>query len=220
MNEHKDEVFEELRRLYPAAAPELHFSNPYETLVATILSAQCTDRRVNQVTPAVFRDFPDVRAMAETTPEILHEYVKSCGISKKAANIVNACRMICEKYGGEVPHTMEELTALPGVGRQTANVVLAFAFNIPAFPVDTHVFRLSHRLDLSQGGTPDKVEQDLCAIVPKEDWQDMHHRLIFHGRRVCHAQRPDCARCTLCPFCPWPGKNGPEPDAASPRAGA
>ena len=220
MNEHKDEVFEELRRLYPAAAPELHFSNPYETLVATILSAQCTDRRVNQVTPAVFRDFPDVRAMAETTPEILHEYVKSCGISKKATNIVNACRKICEKYGGEVPHTMEELTALPGVGRKTANVVLAFAFSIPAFPVDTHVFRLSHRLDLSQGGTPDKVEQDLCAIVPKEDWQDMHHRLIFHGRRVCHAQRPDCVRCTLCPFCPWPGKHGPEPDAASPRAGA
>ena len=130
MNPAKDEMLRELRRLYPDTTPELHFSNPYETLVATILSAQCTDQRVNMVTPAVFRDFPDVQAMAATTPEILFPYVKSCGFKSKASNIVAACRMIMEKYGGQVPSDMDALTALPGVGRKTANVVRAFAFGI------------------------------------------------------------------------------------------
>ena len=136
MNENARAVFDELHRLYPSPRPELDFSNPYETLVATILSAQCTDKRVNEVTPALFRDYPDPAAMAATDPETIHEYVKSCGFKSKAVNIVNACRLIETRFGGEVPHTMEELTSLPGVGRKTANVVMAFAFGIPAFPVD------------------------------------------------------------------------------------
>ena len=202
MNSHARDIFDELHRLYPNPRPELDFSNPYETLVATILSAQCTDKRVNQVTPAVFRDFPDPAAMAAATPEVLYEYVKSCGIKAKSANIVNACRMICARFGGQVPRTMEELTSLPGVGRKTANVVLAFAFGIPAFPVDTHVFRLCRRLDLSDGTTPERVEAQVTAILPREEWRDMHHCLILHGRRVCHARKPDCAGCALRPWCP------------------
>lgn len=207
MNPAKDEILRELRRLYPDTTPELHFSNPYETLVATILSAQCTDQRVNMVTPAVFRDFPDVQAMAATTPEVLFPYVKSCGFKSKASNIVAACRMIMEKYDGQVPSDMDALTALPGVGRKTANVVRAFAFGIPAMPVDTHVFRVSHRLGLADGKTPDEVERQLMAAIPQEDWREAHHWLIFHGRRVCHSQKPDCAHCTLRQYCPE-GKTG------------
>lgn len=207
MNPAKDEMLRELRRLYPDTTPELHFSNPYETLVATILSAQCTDQRVNMVTPAVFRDFPDVQAMAATTPAVLFPYVKSCGFKSKASNIVAACRMIMEKYGGQVPSDMDALTALPGVGRKTANVVRAFAFGIPAMPVDTHVFRVSHRLGLADGKTPEDVERQLMAALPREDWREAHHWLIFHGRRVCHSQKPDCDHCTLRQYCPE-GKTG------------
>lgn len=202
MNGHAREILAELLRLYPDPRPELDFSDPYQTLVATILSAQCTDKRVNQVTPAVFRDYPDVEAMAQADPAVLYEYVKSCGLRAKAERIVAACRQIRDRFGGQVPHTMEELTSLPGVGRKTANVVMAFAFDIPAFPVDTHVFRVSRRLDLADGNTPEQVEAQLTRLVPRENWQDMHHCMIFHGRRVCHARKPDCAHCTLRPFCP------------------
>ena len=201
MNEAQKQIMLGLRRLYPQAGPELDFSNPYETLVATILSAQCTDRRVNQVTPAVFRDFPTPAAMAATTPDVLYSYVKSCGLSKKAENIVNACRIICEKHGGEVPHTMEELTALPGVGRKTASVVLMAAFGIPAMPVDTHVFRVSNRLGLVTAKNVEETERQLRELLPEEDWCDAHHQLIFHGRRVCHARKPDCESCGIREWC-------------------
>ena len=190
-----------LRELYPDAGPELHFSNPYETLVATILAAQCTDARVNQVTPAVFRDFPDPRAMAQTTPEVLFPYVKSCGFKSKATNIVNACRMIVDEYGGEVPNTLEELTRLPGVGRKTANVVLAFSFGVPAIPVDTHVFRVANRLGLADALTVEETERQLMALIPREDWSQAHHWMIYHGRRVCHSQKPACESCALKPYC-------------------
>ena len=203
MSDHQA-IFDCLLALYPDAKPELDFEDPYQTLVATILAAQCTDKRVNQVTPAVFRDFPTPAAMAATTPEILFPYVKSCGFKSKATNIVNACRMIVERYGGEVPDTMEALTSLPGVGRKTASVVLCFAFGIPAFPVDTHVFRLSHRLGLvdDAANTPDKVDEAMRALLPPEQWGAMHHCLILHGRRVCHAQKPACAKCALRTLCP------------------
>ena len=203
MSDHQA-IFDRLLALYPDAKPELDFEDPYQTLVATILAAQCTDKRVNQVTPAVFRDFPTPAAMAATTPEILFPYVKSCGFKSKATNIVNACRMIVERYGGEVPDTMEALTSLPGVGRKTASVVLCFAFGIPAFPVDTHVFRLSHRLGLvdDAANTPDKVDEAMRALLPPEQWGAMHHCLILHGRRVCHAQKPACAECALRALCP------------------
>lgn len=205
---HDQLILNELRRLYPQAGPELNFSNLYETLVATILSAQCTDKRVNLVTPAVFRDFPTPAAMAGTTPEILFPYVRSCGFKTKAEHIVQACRMICERYGGEVPHTMEELTSLPGVGRKTASVVLMAAFGIPAMPVDTHVFRVSNRLGLVKAKSVEETERQLRALIPPENWCDTHHQLIFHGRRVCHSQRPDCVHCTLQKLCAYQNETG------------
>jgi endonuclease-3 len=201
MNEQQQAILDELRALYPDAGPELQFTNPYETLVATILAAQCTDARVNQVTPAVFRDFPDAKAMAQTTPEILFPYVKSCGFKSKAVNIVNACKIIAEKYDGAVPSTLEELTQLPGVGRKTANVVLAFSFGVPAIPVDTHVFRVANRLGLSDALTVEETERQLMENLDRDTWSKMHHLLIFHGRRCCSARKPACERCPIAGDC-------------------
>ena len=201
MNESQQAILNGLNALYPDAGPELHFSNPFETLVATILAAQCTDARVNQVTPALFRDYPDAAAMAKATPEEIFPYVKSCGFKSKAVNIVNASRMIVEKYDGKVPDTLEELTALPGVGRKTANVVLAFSFGVPAIPVDTHVFRVANRLGLSNALTVEETERQLMDLIPREDWSQAHHWMIYHGRRVCHSQKPECERCTLREWC-------------------
>lgn len=196
-------ILAELERLYPDAGPELNFSNPYETLVATILSAQCTDKQVNKVTPKVFEDFPTLESMAATTPEILYPYVKSCGFASKASNIVASCQKIMAEYGGQIPQTMETLTTLPGVGRKTANVVMANAFGVPAIAVDTHVFRVSNRLGLAKATTVDKTEQQLMKQIPKADWNKAHHWLILHGRRVCKAQRPLCEVCTLNPWCDY-----------------
>ena len=194
-------ILNTLESLYPDAVPELHFTNPYETLVATMLSAQSTDKQVNKVTPAVFRDFPTVSSMAQTTPEILFPYVKSCGFASKAANIVMAARKIMAEYGGEVPGDLDRLISLPGVGRKTANVVLANAFHIPAMAVDTHVFRVSNRLGLASAGSIEKTERQLMQNIPREDWIRAHHWLIYHGRRVCKAQRPLCGACALRDVC-------------------
>ena len=201
MTENQRAILNGLNALYPNAGPELHFSNPFETLVATILAAQCTDARVNQVTPALFRDYPDPAAMAQATPEEIFPYVKSCGFKSKAVNIVNASRMIVEKYGGAVPSTLDELTALPGVGRKTANVVLAFSFGVPAIPVDTHVFRVANRLGLSDALSVEETERQLMDLIPREDWSQAHHWMIYHGRRVCHSQKPECETCTLREWC-------------------
>ena len=190
-----------LKDMYPDAKAELHFTNPYETLVATMLSAQSTDKQVNKVTPAVFRDFPTVESMALTTPDILLPYVKSCGFRSKATNIVMAARKIMEDFGGEVPRTLEDLTSLPGVGNKTASVVLSNAFHVPAIAVDTHVFRVSNRLGLATANTTDKTQQQLMEVIPMEDWGDAHHWLIWHGRRVCKAQRPLCQSCQLSALC-------------------
>ena len=201
MTQQQKAVLQGLAELYPNAGPELHFTNPFETLVATILAAQCTDARVNMVTPALFRDYPDPAAMAKAEPEEIFPYVKSCGFKSKAANIVAASRMIVEKFGGQVPDTLEELTQLPGVGRKTANVVLAFSFGKAAIPVDTHVFRVANRLGLSDARTVEETEMQLMALIPESDWSQAHHWLIWHGRRVCHSQKPDCEHCALKPFC-------------------
>ncbi len=201
MTQDQQAILNGLSELYPDAGPELHFSNPFETLVATILAAQCTDARVNMVTPALFRDYPDPAAMAKATPEEIYPYVKSCGFKSKAANIVAASRMIVERFGGRVPDTLEELTCLPGVGRKTANVVLAFSFGQPAIPVDTHVFRVSNRLGLADALTVEETEEQLMALIPREQWSQAHHWMIWHGRRVCHSQKPDCAGCALKPWC-------------------
>ncbi len=199
--ENRETALRLLRETYPEAKPELNFSNPYETLVATMLSAQCTDKQVNKVTPAVFSHWPNASAMAEATVEELYPLVKSCGFKSKAGNIIAACKLIVERHGGEVPSTREELTALPGVGRKTANVVLANAFRVPAFAVDTHVFRVSNRIGLAEASTVEETERQLMEAVPMEDWCDAHHWLIYHGRRVCKAQRPLCEECRLQAVC-------------------
>lgn len=199
----KKKILEELSKLYPNPKPELNFTNPYETLVATMLSAQCTDVQVNKVTPAVFRDFPTVDSMASSTPEELYPYVKSCGFKSKATNIVMASRQIMAEFDGNIPDTMESLTSLPGVGQKTANVVMANAFHVPSFAVDTHVFRVSNRLGLADANTVEKTEEQLKKAIPKKDWIDAHHWLILHGRRVCNARSPKCEACTLNSYCKY-----------------
>lgn len=199
----KKAILAELAALYPDAKPELNFTNPYETLVATMLSAQCTDKQVNKVTPEVFRRYPDAAAMASITADELYPLVKSCGFKSKAGNIVNACKQLVADYEGEVPQTMEALTSLPGVGRKTANVVMSNAFGIPAIAVDTHVFRVSNRLGLADAPDVEKTELQLQKAIPKADWSKAHHWLIYHGRRVCKAQRPDCEHCTLKSMCKY-----------------
>lgn len=197
----KKAVLAKLQEMYPDAGPELNFTNPYETLVATMLSAQCTDKQVNKVTPAVFAKYPDAVTMAQATVDELHPMVKSCGFKSKAGNIIAACKLIAENHGGEVPSTREALVALPGVGRKTANVVLANAFKVPALAVDTHVFRVSNRLGLAEADNVEDTEQQLMKAIPKKDWMDAHHWLIWHGRRVCKAQRPLCDTCGLKDMC-------------------
>ncbi len=201
MEVRKNDILSELSRLYPEAKPELHFTNPYETLVAVMLSAQCTDKQVNKVTPAVFARFPDVKSMAAATVEELYPMVKSCGFKSKAGNIIAACQLIEKQFGGQVPATMEELITLPGVGRKTANVVMSTAFHLPAIAVDTHVFRVSNRLGLAEANDVLQTELQLQAVIPQEDWSHAHHWLIFHGRRVCKAQHPLCEECTLRSLC-------------------
>lgn len=203
-----EQILAELARLYPDARPELNFSNPFETLVSVMLSAQCTDKQVNKVTEKLFPLFPDVFAIARLTPDELRPYIASCGFKSKADNIVATCRILVEKYDGQVPRTMEELTALPGVGRKTANVVMANAFGIPTIAVDTHVFRVSNRLGLAHARDVLETEKQLMQVVPREDWIAAHHWLIFHGRRVCAARKPACEACTLAPLCEYFNRKG------------
>lgn len=201
--EEQGKILKELARLYPDARPALKYKTPYELLVAVILSAQCTDERVNKVTAVLFEKHNTPRTMLELTQEELEKYIYSCGFyHNKAAHILSASRDIEEKFGGEVPDDFNLLKTLAGVGQKTANVVWSVAFGGDAIAVDTHVFRVSNRLGLAEGDTPFKVENGLKEVIPKSDWSKAHHWLIYHGRQVCHSQRPDCARCTLSPLCP------------------
>jgi endonuclease-3 len=196
-------IVERLAVLYPDAHCELDFANPLQLLVATILSAQCTDVRVNQVTPKLFARFPNAGALAAADPSELEQIIRSTGFFRaKARNIRLCCRQLVELHEGSVPCTMEELVALNGVGRKTANVILGNAFRVPGLPVDTHVIRLSKRLGLSDQTDLVKIERDLTALVPPEDWTMLGHRLIFHGRRVCHARNPRCDECGVAMDCP------------------
>jgi len=197
----KKAILAGLKELYPDARPELNFRDPYETLVAVMLSAQCTDKQVNKVTPALFERYPTVEAMAAASVEDVYPMVKSCGFKTKASNIVETCRLIMAHHGGEVPGEMKALTSLPGVGQKTANVVLANAFGVPTIAVDTHVFRVSNRLGLAEAKTVEITEEQLKKAIPKKDWVDAHHWLIFHGRRVCHARNPECGNCALRTLC-------------------
>ena len=197
-----NKILQELFHLYPDAAPALHYKTPYELLVAVILSAQCTDERVNKVTAELFKKHNTPRTMLELTQEELEKYIFSCGFYRnKAAHILSASRDILEKYNGEVPSEHAQLKTLAGVGQKTANVVYAVAFGGDAIAVDTHVFRVSNRLGIAKGKTPDKVEEGLKLAIPQNLWSKAHHYLIYHGRRVCHSQRPDCQNCTLKELC-------------------
>ncbi len=199
-----------LAAAYPRATCELSFANPYELLVATILSAQCTDARVNLVTPALFARYPDAAALARAEQDELEALIRSTGFYRnKAKSLLGMARAVVEKHDGEVPATMEALTALPGVGRKTANVVLGTAFGLPTgVVVDTHVARLAVRMGLSRQRDAEGIEPDLMRLFPATSWVALGHRLILHGRRVCAARKPACERCTLAEICPKIGVAG------------
>lgn len=198
------EIFERLQKMHPDARCELNFTTPFELLVAVILSAQCTDKRVNMATEKLFKAYNTAEAFARLTPEELKPYIRSCGFfNNKAINIISMSKALIEKYGGVVPEDFDALVSLDGVGRKTAQVVLAVAFDIPSMPVDTHVFRVSNRLGLAPGNTPEKVEAGLKREFPPECWNRLHHYLIFHGRYVCRAQKPDCKNCLLPSLCAY-----------------
>lgn len=204
-----DKCSERLAKSYPEAATELHFSSPYELIVAVMLSAQCTDKRVNMVTPALFEAFPTVQDMAAATPAQIFPFVKSVSYpNAKSEHLAEMARMVCERFNGEIPTTMDEMVTLPGVGRKTANVMLAVAFGGQAMPVDTHVFRVSHRIGLvpERCTTPLSVEKELVKYFPKDILSTAHHWLILHGRYVCTARAPKCADCTLNDLCHYCNK--------------
>jgi endonuclease-3 len=200
-------LIEALRRTYPDAHCELNYTNPLELLVATILSAQCTDQRVNQVTADLFRRYRTAADYANAPPGELEQAIKSTGFYRNKARSLRACcRELVERHGGEVPRSLEALTQLPGVGRKTANVVLGNAFGLnEGLVVDTHVARLAQRLDLTRQRDPLKIEQDLLPLVPRELWTLFSHWLIWHGRRRCFARKPDCAGCEIAHLCPRRG---------------
>lgn len=199
------EILERLSDYYPDASCALRHEDPYQLLVATILSAQCTDVRVNKVTPALFKEYPTPGAMARADRKELQEIIRSTGFFRnKSKNLIAAAKKISREHLGEVPDSMEELLELPGVARKTANVVLGTAFEIAdGIVVDTHVKRVSNRLSLTQQKDPGKIEKDLMLKIPKEEWIDFSHRLIHHGRRICQARKPKCEECFLLDLCPY-----------------
>ena len=201
---HALEILSRLRKEYPDAHCELDFGTPLQLLIATILSAQCTDKRVNMVTPELFRVFPDAKSLSGAQPEVLENLIKSTGFFRnKTKSLLGMSAAVAGRHGGNVPSTMEELVKLPGVGRKTANVVLGNAFDINVgVVVDTHVGRLSIRLGLTNETDPVKVEQVLMKLFPRDDWTMLSHLLIFHGRRVCVARVPRCESCVLADICP------------------
>ena len=211
-----------LAQLYPQARISLDFDSPWECLVATMLSAQCTDERVNRVTPELFRQIPDVTAMAAASLERIQKLIVTTGFFRqKAKSLQSAARTIIERYGGRVPDVMEDLVTLPGVGRKTANVILGHVHGRPGMVVDTHVRRLSRRLGLTREMDPEKIELDLQRLLPPDEWTAFSMRLILHGRRICFARGPICGDCSLLPDCPQVGvAAGPDGASVNPRAKA
>lgn len=216
------QLIRHLEKAHPDAACALTFTTPLELLVATILAAQCTDERVNQVTATLFRKYRTARDYAAARPETFEAEIKSTGFFRaKTRSVLGMAEALVERHGGEVPRTMEALVALPGVGRKTANVVLGNAFGVPGIAVDTHVFRVTQRLELARSDDPEEIETQLMEVVPRPQWTRFCHLIQAHGRRVCHARNPACPACPLRALCPWPGKltsaPGAEP-AVPPRA--
>ena len=196
-----------LEELYFNSKPALIYRSPYELLVAVILSAQCTDERVNKVTAVLFEKYDTPQKMVTLSQTELEKYIFSCGFYRmKAEHILSASRDILQRFNGEVPETIEKLMTLAGVGRKTANVVYSVAFGGDAIAVDTHVFRVSNRLGLAKGKTPDEVEKGLRRAIPQKDWSRAHHWLIWHGRKVCHSRKPDCENCALATLCDYAKK--------------
>jgi endonuclease-3 len=192
-----------LAELYPNPHSELDFSNEYQLLIAVILSAQCTDKKVNQVTPTLFKRYRDFKALSKASLEQVEQIIRPINYFKtKSKNIIETAKQVVTEHWADLPKTREGLISLPGVGRKTANVVLGELGIEPSFPVDTHVFRVAHRLGLTKGRTPDEVEDDLKRQFPPSEWRNLHHRFIFHGRRVCKARTPECSICPLAPICP------------------
>ena len=197
-----------LEATYPDARVTLDYKNPFQLLIATILAAQCTDERVNQVTKDLFKTYRTPQDFANADPAELEQAIRPTGFYRnKAKSIIGCCKMLVGEYGGQVPRTMEQLIRLPGVWRKTANIVLGNAFGLSeGIAVDTHVTRVANRLGLAQSEKQDEIEQQLCRVVPNEKWTLITHLLIFHGRTICKAQRPDCPRCQIRQLCPWPQK--------------
>jgi endonuclease-3 len=196
-------ILQILEQNYHGSTSALNFSSPFELMVATILSAQTNDNQVNKITASLFKKYNKAVQFANLTPEMLEPEIKTCGLYKnKAKNIIEAARLLVKEFNGEVPKTREELMKLPGVGRKTANVILSNAFGIPALAVDTHVFRVSTRLGLSSGTSPEQTEKELTSIIPKEKWGEAHHWMIWHGRKICTARNPKCENCSLHGLCP------------------
>ncbi len=211
-------ILQALERAYPDAKIALNFSNPYELLVATILSAQCTDERVNMVTPGLFRHYPTARDLARANPEQLEGEIRSTGFFRaKARSLLGMAQAVVERHGGEVPSARDALIALPGVGLKTANVVIGNAFGGDALAVDTHVFRVSQRLGLARSDDAEKIHDQLVATLPRGRLTRATHLLIIHGRRTCHARKPACPLCPVLARCPWPDKTRPEVKARPSR---
>lgn len=200
-------VFDYFAKHHPNPQTELHYENPYQLLVAVILSAQCTDKRINQVTPELFKRFPNADALSDVTPDIVFDYIRSVSYpNNKAKHLVGMARMLKENFGGKVPETIEDLQKLPGVGRKTANVIASVIYDVPAIAVDTHVFRVSRRIGLSLGKTPLAVEKDLVKNLPSEILAVAHHWLILHGRYICVARNPKCSICPISQYCKYYAK--------------
>jgi len=196
-------IYRQLSKSYPNVRCELDYKNAFQLLVATVLSAQCTDKRVNQTTPALFKKYPNPQKMAKADLKDIQNLVKSTGFFRaKAKNIKGLSNIIAEQFDGNVPSNLEDLISLPGVGRKTANVVLGHAFGIPGITVDTHFGRLSRRFGWSKQNNPVKVEFEVGDLIPKKEWTNLSQRMIWHGRRVCHSRKPACGACTLAKLCP------------------
>ena len=203
MNTAQESILNILSEVYAGTASALEFGSVFQLLVAVMLSAQTNDNQVNRITETLFQEYPDAEAFAKLTPEELEPKIATCGLYKnKAKNIVATAKILCEQYQGQVPQDKAALVALPGVGGKTANVVLAVGFGIPALAVDTHVFRVSNRMGLAESKTPEQTESQLCTLIPREKWAEAHHWLIWHGRKVCTARKPQCANCPVEQYCP------------------
>ncbi|MCP2340377.1 endonuclease III [Actinomadura rupiterrae] len=206
----------ELAELYPDAHCELNFASPYELLIATVLSAQTTDKRVNMTTPELFAKYPGPEELAAANPEDVEAILKPTGFFRaKTKSVMGLSKALVERFDGRVPNRLKDLVTLPGVGRKTANVVLGNAFGVPGITVDTHFGRLARRMGWTTSDDPVKVEEDIAELIPRKEWTILSHRMIWHGRRVCHSQRPACGACAIAPLCPSYGEGPTDPKVAA-----